>query len=208
MLWLQVNYPETFAGCWSSAPDPVDFRNFQQIDLYTDKNMFYDKEENLRLDAAVGGYIPWLYLRDDYRIEDVIYRGEQYASWDAVFGKKTKDGSPEKICNVKTGEIDSNVVTHWKAYDISLLIRSNWQQLKPVLDSKIRISTGKQDTYFLNQAVELLEIETRKLNANFIYDYYPGDHFTVHTPEYDKAGYTFLANKYAVWFSLKTTSEN
>lgn len=208
VLWLQVNYPETFAGCWSSAPDPVDFRNFQQIDLYTDKNMFYDKEENLRLDAAVGGYIPWLYLRDDYRIEDVIYRGEQYASWNAVFGKKTKDGSPEKICNVKTGEIDSNVVAQWKAFDISLLIRTNWQQLKPVLDSKIRISTGSQDTYFLNQSIELLEIETRKLKANFIYDYYPGDHFTVHTPEYDKAGYAFLANKYAAWISKKTIIGN
>lgn len=208
VLWLQVNYPETFAGCWSSAPDPVDFRNFQQIDLYTDKNMFYDKEENLRLDAAVGGYIPWLYLRDDYRIEDVIYRGEQYASWNAVFGKKTKDGSPEKICNMKTGEIDSNVVSHWKEYDISLLIRTNWQQLKPTLDSKIRISTGNQDTYFLNQAVELLEIETKKLNADFVYDYYPGDHFTVHTTEYNTAGYVFLANKYAVWVSKKTALGN
>ncbi|WP_310381747.1 alpha/beta hydrolase-fold protein [Flavobacterium sp.] len=208
VLWLQINYPETFAGCWSSAPDPVDFRNFQQIDLYTNKNMFYDKEGNLRLDAAVGGYIPWLYLRDDYRIEDVLYRGEQYASWNAVFGKKTKDGAPEKICNTKTGEIDSNVVAHWKAYDISLLIRTNWQQLKTELNGKIRISTGNQDNYFLNQAVELLEVETKKLNADFVYDYYPGDHFTVHTPEYDTAGYAFLANKYAAWVSKKTALGN
>ena len=35
-LWLQVNYPETFGGCWSTSPDPVDFRDFQQVDLYAD----------------------------------------------------------------------------------------------------------------------------------------------------------------------------
>ena len=33
-LWLQVAYPETFGGSWSTAPDPVDFRDFQRIDLY------------------------------------------------------------------------------------------------------------------------------------------------------------------------------
>ena len=26
-LWLQVNYPEFFGGVWSTAPDPVDFRD-------------------------------------------------------------------------------------------------------------------------------------------------------------------------------------
>src|SRR5262249_5179127 len=28
-LWLQVTYPEFFGGVWSTAPDPVDFRDFQ-----------------------------------------------------------------------------------------------------------------------------------------------------------------------------------
>ena len=32
-LWLQVTYPDTFGGTWSTAPDPVDFRDFQQINL-------------------------------------------------------------------------------------------------------------------------------------------------------------------------------
>lgn len=62
---------------------------------------------------------------------------------------------------MKTGEIDSLVVAHWQAYDISLLIRNNWRQLKPELDNKIRVSTGNHDNYFLNQAVELLEVETK-----------------------------------------------
>jgi len=207
VLWLQVNYPSTFAGCWSSSPDPVDFRNFQKVNLYTDKNMFYDNENELRVDASVAGIIPWIYLRDDYRIENVIYRGEQYASWNAVWGKKANDGSPEKICSMKTGEIDGMVVEHWKAYDISLLIRNNWKQLKSELDNKIRVSTGNHDNYFLNQAVELLEVETKKLNANFVYAYYPGDHFTLDYPEYKMEGYTFLEKRYTEWLSKKGTSK-
>ena len=203
VLWLQVNYPSTFAGCWSSAPDPVDFRNFQKVNLYADKNMFYDDKNELRVDASVGGRIPWSYLKDAYRIENVIYRGEQYASFNAVFGKKAKDGSPEKIANMTTGEIDREVVAHWKAYDISFLVRNNWQQLKPDLDNKIRVSTGNHDNYFLNKAVELLEIETKNLNANFVYAYYPGDHFTLNYPEYKMAGYSFLNKKYAEWLSRK-----
>lgn len=37
-LWLQVAYPDFFGGCWSSAPDPVDFRFFQTLDIYADRN--------------------------------------------------------------------------------------------------------------------------------------------------------------------------
>lgn len=201
VLWLQVNYPTIFAGCWSSSPDPVDFRNFQKVNLYADKNLFYDSNMDLRVDASVAGVIPWIYLRDDYRIENVIYRGEQYASWNAVFGKKAKDGSPEKICNINTGEIDSSVVSHWKEYDISLILRNHWKELGPLIDSKIRISVGNQDNYFLNQAVELLEKEMKKLKSQVIFAYYPGDHFTVGTPEYRQAGYVFLEKKYVEWLS-------
>jgi hypothetical protein len=198
-LWLQTNYPSTFAGCWSSAPDPVDFRSFGKLNLYSDKNMFYDKDGNLRLDAAVAGGIPWLYVRDDYRIENVLYRGEQFNSWNAVFGKRTIDNSPEKIADFGTGEIDNQVVMHWKEYDISDLIRTNWEQLKPHLDSKVRISVGNQDNYFLNYAVELLEKEMKTLEAKVVFAYYPGDHFTIETEEYRKEGYSFLEKKYKEW---------
>ena len=32
-LWLQVTYPDVFGGCWSTSPDPVDFRDFQRVNL-------------------------------------------------------------------------------------------------------------------------------------------------------------------------------
>lgn len=32
-LWLQIAYPDFFGGCWSTAPDPVDFRAFQTMNI-------------------------------------------------------------------------------------------------------------------------------------------------------------------------------
>lgn len=199
VAWLQVNYPKVFAGCWSSAPDPVDFRNFQLVNIYDDKNMYYDEEDNIRMDGTIAGRIPWVYLKDDYLIENVLYRGEQYQSWNAVFGDMTKDGVPESICNVNTGDIDPVVVSHWKNYDISLILRNHWEELKPDLDSKIRFSVGTDDNFFLDKSVILLEQEMNKLNSNFEFAYYPGDHFTVGFETYYKDGYQFLAKRYAEW---------
>lgn len=33
-LWLATEYPQVFGACWSSSPDPVDFRRFQMTDIY------------------------------------------------------------------------------------------------------------------------------------------------------------------------------
>jgi hypothetical protein len=39
-LWLATEYPGTFGACWSSAPDPVDFRAFQLVDIYNCRSMY------------------------------------------------------------------------------------------------------------------------------------------------------------------------
>lgn len=39
-LWLALTHPETFGACWSTAPDPVDFRRFQLIDIYGQKSAY------------------------------------------------------------------------------------------------------------------------------------------------------------------------
>jgi len=201
VLWLQTHYSKIFNGCWSSSPDPVDFRNFQKINLYQDKNMFYDKDSSQRLVATVAGFIPWATMKTVYQMENVVYRGEQMHSFNAVFSKKGSDGIPQSICNSSTGEIDTAVVSQWKKYDISLYLRSNWEQLKSGLDGKIRVSAGKGDNFLLNHAVSMLEIEMKKLNSTFQFAYYPGDHFTVWTPEYEKDGNQFLAQKYTEWLA-------
>jgi hypothetical protein len=207
VLWLQTQYPDVFDGCWSSSPDPVDFRNFQKINLYEDRNMFYDKDSSLRWVATVAGQIPWASQKTVYQVENVIYRGEQMHSFDAVFSNKASDGMPQRICNSKTGEIDPAVFAHWKKYDISSYLRNNWEQLKPGLDGKVRVSVGTGDNFLLNHAVTMLEAEMKKLDAAFVFAYYPGDHFTVWTAAYAKDGYQFLEQKYMEWLA-KSSGKN
>jgi hypothetical protein len=170
--------------------------------------MFYDKDSVLRNDGVVGGFLPWLYLKDDYRVENVLYRGEQCMSWNAAWGKTQKNGMPEFMCDANTGVIDSVVVSHWAAYDLSLLLRTRWTILQPLIDSKIRITAGTSDNFSLDKSVKLLEEEMKKLNSHFEFAYYAGDHFTVWTTTgYEKDGDRFLAAKYAEWLIQHPASE-
>ena len=129
--------------------------------------------------GTVAGSFPWISMKQDVQMENVVYRGEQMHSFDAVFSGKGADGNPERICDPTTGELNKNVFEHWKNYDISLYLRTNWDKLQKDLYGKIKVSVGEQDNFYLNSAVHLLESEMKKLNTGFIFEYYPGDHFTV-----------------------------
>ena len=196
VLWLQSHYPRIFTACWSSSPDPVDFRSFQRINLYTDKNMYYGKDSTLHEMATVAGKIPWASQKQAYQMENVISRGEQMHSFNAVFSPRNNNGSPGELCDAVTGAIHSEIAEHWKKYDISLYLRTNWPELQSDLHGKIRVSVGEQDNFLLNDAVHLFDQEMHKLNTGFIFAYYPGDHFTVGTLEYRDAGFKFLETKY------------
>lgn len=199
VLSLQVHYPEVFDGCWSSSPDPVDFTDYQGVNLYKGENLFYTPDGEQRSVATVAGRFPWVASKQVYQMENIIYRGEQMHSFDAVFSAKGADGNPERICNPITGEINPQAFEHWKNYDISRYLSTNWSSLKKNLDGKIRISVGEQDNFLLNGAVHKLEEAVKPLNTNFVFEYFPGDHFTVFTPEYSEKGNAFLAGRYAVW---------
>ena len=206
-LWLQTQYPKVFDGCWASAPDPVDFRSFQKVNLYEDKNMFYDTEGSSLLRATVAGFIPWATIKTGFQMENVVYRGEQVHSFDAVFSKKGSDGMPESICNSSTGLIDTAVSAHWKNYDIALILRNNWESLKSELNNKVRISVGKRDNFNLNHSVHSLEKQMKELDSNFEFALYPGDHWTLWTPEYRKDGLQFLQQKYIEWLAKSKTEK-
>jgi len=109
--------------------DPVDFRNFQKINLYEDKNMFYGKDSVLQLVATIAGFFPVASTKRPTG-RYVVYRGEQMHSFDEVFSERGADGDPLRICDPVTGEINKTCLEHWKQYDISLYLRSNWPSLQ------------------------------------------------------------------------------
>jgi S-formylglutathione hydrolase FrmB len=198
-LWLQTHYPEVFAGCWSSSPDPVDFRSFLRVNLYEEENMYYSKDGWAHVVATIAGFAPVATMKQWYQQEFVLYRGEQMHSFNQVFSAKGPDGQPIPICDPVTGAIDKSCFGHWKSYDICAYLRNNWTALEKGLQGKIRVSVGNQDNFLLNYAVHMLDDEMKKLDTRFVFGYYPGDHFTVSTPEYLAAGTTFLAERYAKW---------
>jgi hypothetical protein len=198
-LWLQVNYPTTFAGAWASSPDQVDFRNYQNKNIYEIDNMFYDRKGNLFADVTIAGKIPVTSAKDFYGIENVIYRGCQLHSFDAVFGGYDKDENRIRLVNMPSGEINKKALPLWKRYDLSIILRENWSKIRKDLDGKIRISVGTNDNFYLNRSVELLEEEMDKLDANFEFKYYSGVHFKLYTAEYRQDGMHFLEQCYENW---------
>ena len=148
-LWLQVAYPDFFAGVWSTAPDPVDFRDFQRINIYSpEENVFLDRDGKARpLGRQKGKVILWYKSFSD--MEEVLGRGGQLASFEAVFSDRGPDGRPKRLWDRKTGAIDPDVAKSWEKYDIRLVLERNWQTLGPKLRGKLRVYMGEEDTFYL-----------------------------------------------------------
>jgi hypothetical protein len=183
-LWLQVTYPNVFNGTWSTAPDPVDFRDFQRINLYrAGENMYVDPAGERRPLARVGGRTALWY--DDFaRMEDVLGPGGQLHSFEAVFSERGPNGKPRLIWNRETGAVDSAVAETWKKYDIRLILEENWSLLGPTLAGKLHIFMGDQDTFYLEGATKLLKESLSKLGSDAVVEIHPGaDHRTLMTKE-------------------------
>src|SRR5262249_8950022 len=96
-LWLQVTYPDLFGGAWSTAPDPVDFRDWQRINISRDgENMFKHGEGKLRPIARRQGK-PVLYYQPFSDMEAVMGHGGQLGSFEAVFSPRGPDGKPTPL---------------------------------------------------------------------------------------------------------------
>jgi hypothetical protein len=96
--------------------------------------------------------------------------GGQWDIWEATFGPVGADGYPKPIWDKMTGTLDHGVAAYWKAhYDLRSLLETAWPALGPKLVGKLHIYVGDQDSYYLNNAVGLMEafLET---TANPHYD--------------------------------------
>lgn len=195
-LWLQVAYPDVFGGVWSTSPDPVDFRSFQQIDLYDPtSNMFTDKEGK-PWPLARQGDKPIVFYKPFSDMERPL-RGEQLGSFEGVFSEKGADGEPKKLWNRDTGAIDHAVAESWRKYDISLILRNNWARLEPKLRGKLHVFMGDMDTFYLDGAVRLLKKDMAALKSDAVIEIVPGDHGSMMTPALRKRIDREMATRFA-----------
>jgi hypothetical protein len=80
-------------------------------------------------------------------------------------------------------------------------LRTKWVTLQKDLQGKVRVTVGNNDNFLLNYAVHMLDDEMKKLGSPFVFGYYPGDHFTVATPQWRTDGFNFLEERYITWMA-------
>ena len=195
-LWLQVTYPDFFGGCWSTAPDPVDFRSFQTMNLYEDRNGHWTPTGQPR-PVGRSRYEPTLYYTKFNHMEYVLGYGGQLDSFDAVFSPRGEDGNPLQVMDKLTGDINPEVAEYWKRYDIRLIVENNWYALGPRLQGKIRVIGGGWDTFYLNPSLQLLKdfLDTKD-HGGYI-EILPGNHGSFRTKEFNQRIWQEIADQFA-----------
>jgi S-formylglutathione hydrolase FrmB len=164
-LAAQIFYPDFFKGAWACCPDPVDFRAHQIVNIYKDSNAFWreghwdsvpqpdDRDLDDRVDCTMEQVV---------RLELVLGTHGRSArdqnNWQAVFGPVGPDGYPKPIWDPTTGIIDHEVAEYWREhYDLRYILERDWKTLGPKLVGKIHIVVGSRDTFYLDNAVRLLQ---------------------------------------------------
>ncbi len=174
-LWLQIEHPEVFGGVWSLAPDPVDFRDFVNVDLYRAESMYVDADGRATPLVREGGEVVTTleaYVRRALREEA---RGRRvFESFDAVFSPRGEDGRPLRVFDRDTGRIDHAVAESWRRFDIRDRVRREWAELGPRLRGKVRVIVGTEDTYYLDRPARRLADELLALGSDAAFLFVPG----------------------------------
>ena len=164
-LAVQMFYPERYNGAFVACPDPVDFRAYTTRNIYMDGNMFYLQGAEKRIEQpAMRNYLgqTLISLRDNVQYEAALgdhgRSGEQFDIWQAVYGPVGADGYPKPIFDKETGAIDHETAAYWHDhFDLDAILERDWKTLGPKLRGKLHLYVGSDDTYFLNDAVYLME---------------------------------------------------
>jgi hypothetical protein len=183
-LATQVFYPDLYNGAYVACPDPVDFHAYQNIDLYNDTNAFTrhgafgeipiaaDRKPDGSIIANSGPEFAYEYVLGTHGRST-----EQWNIWQAVFSPAGPDGYPAQAIDPLTGSIDKKVVSYWHdRYDLTAIMMRDWSTLGPKLEGKLHIAVGDGDTYFLNNAVHMMQdqlAKTRDPHSDASFQYGP-----------------------------------
>ena len=179
-LALQVLHPEFFGGTWTFFPDPIDFHNYQLVDIYQDDSAFeapgseYIPPERPMMRSSEGQVL--VTVRQMSLLEEVLgthgRSGQQYEEWEAAYGPVGPDGYPRPLWDKRTGKIDHEVANYMRdhGFDLTYDLEKNWPKIGPHLVGKLHLFCGDMDNYYLNLAVYRLE----KFLANTKDPYYAG----------------------------------
>lgn len=172
-MGAQVFYPDAFNGAYIACPDPIDFRAFTTIDIYSDTNAYW-LDRTFKKTPRPGhrnylGHVDSM-VWEQNRLEEVLgtktRSGQQFDIWEAVYSPVGPDGYPARLFDKRTGVIDKKVADYWREhFDLTYILRRDWEKgLGKKLEGKLNLYVGDMDNYYLNNAVYLTEqfLETTK----------------------------------------------
>ena len=153
----------------------MDFRAFQTLNIYEDRNGHWTREGVPRPVARKRDRVDFTFQQLN-QLEYVLGYGGQLDSFNAVFSPRGTNGLPCPLMDKLTGSVDREVAAHWKRYDIRHVLEENWATLGPKLRGKLHIIGGGWDTFYLNPALELLrDFLSTKDHGGYV-EILPGDH--------------------------------
>jgi hypothetical protein len=175
-LWLQTRYPKVFGGTWSTSPDPSDFHDFTNIDIYApNANAYVGDDGNARPLVRDKGKVLATF-RQFGEMEQVLGGyGGQFASFEWVFSPRGPDGRPLPLFDRATGRVDPEVAAYWREnYDIAYRMQRDWPMLKSDLDGKIHLIVGTADTFYLDGPAHRLKAVLDGLGAKSSFTFIAG----------------------------------
>lgn len=216
---VQMFYPEAYNGAWIACPDPIDFRHYTVVNIYSDTNAYYMPSTFKR--TLRPGHRNYLGHVDASLMELNQYEvtlgtkarsGDQWDVWESVYSPTDADGYPRRIWDRETGKIDPVTAAYWKEhYDLSWILQRDWKTLGPKLKGKLRLYVGDMDNYYLNNAVYEVEkfLKTAEPPADAVVDYgdrdehcWNGDHTRANA--YSRLRYVQMATPWFVERMLAT----
>ncbi len=165
----QILYPDFYGGTFSLCPDSVDFRAHQIVNIYDDANAYFlekgwtkiERPNQRRPDGSVQST-----MKDENWYELVVgdksRSGGQWDIWEATYSPVGPDGYPKRLWDKRTGAVDKTVAAAWKKYDLRHILESGWTTLGPKVAHKLHVYMGDMDSYYLNNALELMNDSLKK----------------------------------------------
>lgn len=162
---VQILYPDEYNGSFAGCPDSLDFRAYELINIYKDKNAYIQEGPFATLDnpsnrSTTGKVTSTVALENHYELVlgTKNRSGMDWDAWEAVYSPQGDDGYPKRLWDKKTGEIDHDVAAYWREnFDLRYIMKRDWATLGAKLEGKLHIYVGDMDTYYLNNAVYLTE---------------------------------------------------
>jgi hypothetical protein len=190
-LWLQTRYPTIFGGTWSTSPDPSDFHDFTNIDLYAPGANAYRRPDGTPTPLVRDHGRELATVEQFAELEGVLGAyGGQFASFDWVFSPKGPDGRPQQLFDRATGAVNPEIALYWRDhYDIAWRLQHDWPALRRNLDGRIHVIVGTADTFHLDGSVHRLQAVLDRLGARSSFTYIPDrTHFDLFRQPGDSMG--------------------